>query len=451
MFAGARPVWGRLWSTRAALVAARPVVDATSGTAASRAWSVAALLVAVSDALAARFGACTVQGELSGFTRAASGHCYFTLKDAEGAAAALRCAMFRRAASLLDFAPRDGQHVELRGRIAVYEPRGEMQFVAESMRPLGAGSLYEQFLLLKAKLEGEGLFDAARKRTLPAFAHRVGIVTSLAGAVLHDMLTTLARRAPQVEVLVYPSLVQGGEAPAALLQALGAAARRNEVEVLIVARGGGSIEDLWAFNDERVVRAVAAMPMPVVSGVGHETDVTLCDFAADVRAATPTAAAELVAPERDVLLVALAQTARRLQRSVASRMETQAQRLDRMALQLARPGQAVSRAQQQLQTLAYRRERALGRMLEGLAIRPMRLRELWQRAITARVHAERSRLAAIGGRLGSLDPTRVLARGYAFVLDERQRPVTSVCSVSAGQALALRWHDGTAKVRVEDQ
>ncbi len=417
----------------------------------ARALSVAALLVAVSDALAARFSVCTVQGELSGLTRAASGHCYFTLKDADGASASVRCAMFRRAASLLDFTPRDGQQVELRGRVTVYEPRGEMQFVVESMRALGAGSLYEQFLRLKAKLEAEGLFGAASKRALPAFARSVGIVTSLAGAALHDMLTTLARRAPQVRVIVYPSLVQGGEAPAALLSALNAAAERGEVDVLIVARGGGSIEDLSAFNDERVVRAVAALPMPVVSGVGHETDVTLCDFAADLRAATPTAAAELVAPEREALLGALAQSARRIQRSVVRRMEMQAQRLDRLALQLARPGQAVSRAQQHLQSLAHRRDMALRRLLDAQAAAPMRHRGRLHRALTARLHAEQSRLAVLGGRLGSLDPTRVLARGYAFVLDDRQRAVTSARAVEAGQALTLRWHDGTAKVRVENE
>jgi exodeoxyribonuclease VII large subunit len=426
------------------------VADA-QGLPGARAWSVAALLVAVSDALATRFSACTVQGELSGFTRAASGHCYFTLKDADGAAASVRCAMFRRAASLMDFAPRDGQQVELRGRVAVYEPRGEMQFVVESMRSLGAGSLYEQFLRLKAKLEAEGLFDAAHKRALPAFAQRVGIVTSLAGAALHDMLITLMRRAPQVRVIVYPSLVQGGEAPAALLSALNAAAQRNEVDVLIVARGGGSIEDLWAFNDERVVRALAALPMPFVSGVGHETDVTLCDFAADVRAATPTAAAELVAPERDALLGALAQAARRMRRSVARRLEMQSQRLDRLALQLARPGQAVSHAQQRLQALAHRRERAWSRVREAHAGAAARQRDRLRRAFTARLHAEHSRLAALGGRLGALDPTRVLARGYAFVLDVQQRPVVSAHAVQAGQPLALRWHDGQVEVRVEKQ
>lgn len=418
-------------------------------TGAPRVWSVGALLLAVGDALAARFSSCVVQGELSGVTRAASGHCYFTLKDAGGAAAAVRCAMFRRAASLLDFHPRDGQQVELRGRIALYEPRGEMQLVVESMRTLGAGSLYEQFLRLKAKLEAEGLFDAARKRPLPALAQTLGIVTSLAGAALHDMLTTLARRAPQVKVIVYPSPVQGVEAPAALVTALQTAARRCEVDLLIVARGGGSIEDLWAFNDERVVRAVAAMPMPVIAGVGHETDVTLVDFAADLRAPTPTAAAELALPARDELLAVLAQRGQRLRLLVAHRLESQTQRLDRLALQLARPAQALAQAHARLQALDHRRARALSRLLEVRRFAPQALRERLRRSAAAALHARAAHLAALGGRLAALDPAQVLARGYAFVLDAAQRPVPSAHAVQPGQPLTLQWHDGSAPVRVE--
>jgi exodeoxyribonuclease VII large subunit len=426
-----------------------PVAEASTPRLEPRTWSVGALLLAVSDALAARFSSCVVRGELSGVTRAASGHCYFTLKDADGAQAAVRCAMFRRAASLLDFVPRDGLQVELRGRLAVYEPRGEMQLVVESMRPLGAGSLYEQFLRLKAKLEAEGLFDRSRKRELPALAMRVGIVTSLAGAVLHDVVTTLARRAPQVQVIVYPSLVQGPEAPAALLAALAAAAQRDEVDVLIVARGGGSIEDLWAFNDERVVRAVAAMPMPVISGVGHETDVTLTDFAADVRAPTPTAAAELAVPARDELLADLDDTARRLRTLLRHRLESQAQRLDRMALQLARPAQALARSRQRLQTLEHRLARSLARAVDPqpAALRRQldRLRSAMARALVARA----ARLDTLQGRLEALDPTQVLRRGYAFVLDAQQRPVLSAREVTPGQALALQWHDGAVRARVE--
>ncbi|MFM8899873.1 MAG: exodeoxyribonuclease VII large subunit, partial [Burkholderiales bacterium] len=259
-------------------------------------WTVSALVRAVADALASRFALCSVRGELSGFSRAASGHCYFSLKDADGGDALVRCAMFRRAASLLDFNPQDGQQVQLRGRLVVYEPRGELQLVVESMQRSGEGALMEQFLRLKAKLQAQGLFDAQRKRALPVFPRAVGVVTSLGAAALHDVTSSLARRAPHVPVVVYPSLVQGPQAPSALVEALRLASQRNEVDVLILCRGGGSLEDLWAFNDEAVVRAVVACSMPVVSGVGHETDVSLVDFAADLRAPTPTAAAEMVAP-----------------------------------------------------------------------------------------------------------------------------------------------------------
>ncbi|WP_457428010.1 exodeoxyribonuclease VII large subunit, partial [Roseateles sp. P5_E7] len=288
-----------------------------------RVWGVAGLLEAVSQSLAERFSVVVVGGEISGFTRAASGHCYFGLKDADGLAASLRCAMFRRAAAMLDFTPGDGSLVELRGRVAVYEPRGELQFVVEAMRRAGAGTLYEQFLKLRARLAAEGLFDEDAKRPLPMLPRRIGVVTSTAGAALHDVLTALARRAPQVEVVVYPSPVQGVEAPPALVNALRIANDRAEVDLLLLVRGGGSLEDLWAFNDERVVRAVAASALPVVCGVGHETDVTLCDLAADLRAPTPTAAAELAAPSRDALLQMLAS----LERSISLRTEQRLQSL----------------------------------------------------------------------------------------------------------------------------
>ena len=227
-----------------------------------RVWSVSALIAAVAEVVDAGFAACTVRGEISGFSRAASGHCYFSLKDPDGGAA-LRCAMFRRAAQLAGWLPRDGDAVELRGRLAVYEPRGELQFVVEALQRSGAGALYERFLKLKALLGAEGLFDASAKRPLPPFPRAVGVVTSLAGAALHDVATTLARRSPHVRVVVYPSLVQGNEAPAAPCEAISRAAARNEVDVLVVCRGGGSFEDLWAFNDERVVRALRSTPMPV--------------------------------------------------------------------------------------------------------------------------------------------------------------------------------------------
>jgi exodeoxyribonuclease VII large subunit len=424
-----------------------PVVEA-AGAAGPRVFSVGALLLAVGDALAARFSACSVQGELSGFTRAASGHSYFTLKDAEGAPASVRCAMFRRAASLLDFSPRDGQQVELRGRLALYEPRGEMQFVVESMRALGAGSLYEQFLRLKAKLEAEGLFDAARKRALPRHAQRIGLVTSLAGAALHDLLSTLARRAPQVAVVIYPSLVQGEQAPAALVAALASAAERREVDLLIVARGGGSIEDLWAFNDERVVRAIAALPMPVISGVGHETDVTLADFAADLRAPTPTAAAELAAPARNELATHLDALAQRLRRRLRQRLDDEAQRLDRRAMQLARPGAWLRREAQALQALAVRLRQASATRLagerEGLRRRGVALLH----GVALRRVRGQAALDGLAVRLAALDPQRVLARGYALVQASDGALVTRPAQLRAGQALRLSLAEGAAEVEL---
>jgi exodeoxyribonuclease VII large subunit len=427
-----------------------PVVEPGAATAGPRVWSVGALLIAVGDALAARFSACAVQGELSGFTRAASGHCYFTLKDGEGAAASVRCAMFRRAAMLVDFTPRDGQQVELRGRIALYEPRGEMQFVVESMRALGAGSLYEQFLRLKAKLEAEGLFDASRKRVPPSHPARVGVLTSLAGAALHDVLSTLARRAPHVRVVVYPSLVQGSEAPAALVGMLAQVAARSEVDMLIVARGGGSIEDLWAFNDERVVRAIAALPMPVISGVGHETDVTLTDFVADLRAATPTAAAELAAPARDELLADLGALSERVRRRMRQRLDMEAQRLDQRSWQLARPAAVLQRERQRLLGHA-------ARLAQIVALRVARSREAlareaqrWQQGPGMQLLRQRSRLETLHGRLEALDPTRVLSRGYALLQERDQgRVIRAPAQLHAGQDLRITLADGVAAVRIE--
>ncbi|MGE5116032.1 MAG: exodeoxyribonuclease VII large subunit, partial [Betaproteobacteria bacterium] len=321
-------------------------------------WSVAALVDAVSDALAARFAACTVRGELSAFTRAASGHCYFALKDADGAAALLRCAMFRRAGQLLAFAPSEGQLVELRGRLAMYEPRGELQFIVEFMQPAGAGALYEQFLRLKAKLQAEGLFDPTRHRPLPAHPRAIGVVTSLGAAALHDVLSVFERRAPHVGVVVYPSAVQGPDAPAGLVDAIGQANRRAEVDAILVCRGGGSLEDLWAFNDERVVRAIAGSELPVVSAVGHETDVTLADLAADVRAPTPSVGAELVAPAHAKLLDHLAALERRVERAARHRLDTLQQRLDRAAAHLVRPSQWLGRERLRLALLATRLPRA---------------------------------------------------------------------------------------------
>ncbi len=411
-------------------------------------WTVAALVHAVSDTLASRFAVCAVRGELSGFARAASGHCYFSLKDADGGDALVRCAMFRRAASLVNFSPADGQQVEIRGRLAVYEPRGELQFVVEAMQRSGEGALMEQFLRLKAKLQAQGLFDAERKRALPVFPTRVGVVTSLGGAALHDVTSAFARRAPHVQLIVYPSLVQGMQAPAALVAALQLASQRAEVDLLIVCRGGGSLEDLWAFNDEAVVRAVVACPMPVVSGVGHETDISLVDFCADLRAPTPTAAAELAAPATLDAVALLSARADQLQRSVHQQLDRQAQRLDRLALHLTRPVDVVQQASARLGLLAQRLNAAPQRWCErahsGLLQYATRLLQA-QRVQQTR---QRHRLDGLATRLAAANPEQVLQRGYTWLTNLQGAAVVSVHAVQVGQALNAVWADGQAQVQV---
>jgi exodeoxyribonuclease VII large subunit len=412
------------------------------------AWSVSALLLAAGDAMAARFGAVAVRGELSGFSRAASGHCYFSLKDADGAQALLRCAMFRRAAALVDFAPADGQQVELRGRLGIYEARGELQMVVESLQRLGAGTLYEEFLRRRARLAALGLFDAARKRPLPAFPQALGIITSLGAAALHDVLTTLRRRAPQVRVVVYPSPVQGADAPAALAEALRLAGARREVDVLLLVRGGGALEDLWAFNDERVVQSVAASPLPVVCGVGHETDLTLCDLAADVRAATPTAAAELAAPLRDELLAALRSAQAALQRGLERGVQQRAQRLDTLALRLGQPARALLGQARHLAEQARRLRLAVQRRRDAAADTPHRLASRLQRALAVQLRTQELRLTAAAQRFDAHDPHRVLQRGYAWVESADGRPVVSALALRPGQAVRAVWSDSRANMEV---
>ncbi|HEX6705050.1 MAG TPA: exodeoxyribonuclease VII large subunit [Albitalea sp.] len=424
------------------------VVEPVATPSARLVWTVAALVHAVSDALASRFSVCTVRGELSSFSRAASGHCYFCLKDADGQAALIRCAMFRRTAGMLDFAPADGQLVELRGRLALYEPRGELQFIVESMQRAGAGTLYEQFLRLKSKLESEGLFEAAGKRELPSHPRRVGVVTSLAAAALHDVLSSLARRAPHVAVIIYPCPVQGADAPEALVRALGLAARRAEVDTLILCRGGGSLEDLWAFNDERVVRAVAASPIPLVCGVGHETDVTLADFAADLRAPTPTAAAELATPAQADVAAALQGVQSRLVRRVRHLLDWQQQRLDAAGLRLARPTLALHR---QAATLAMLHRRLSAAVEQAVPLRNARLERhhgAMERAATTALSRHAQRLVSLDARLRSLDPQQVLRRGYAWLADESGEPVQSVGRLALGQSLQAVLADGSASVQV---
>lgn len=412
-------------------------------------WSVAALLSATGDALQARFGTVAVRGELASFTRAASGHCYFTLKDSDGAAAALRCVLFRRAAQALDFAPAEGVQVQVRGRLGLYEARGELQLVADSLQRLGTGNLYEEFLRRRARLQAEGLFNPERKRPLPPYPRTLAVVTSRAAAALQDVLTALARRAPQVRVVVVPAAVQGVEAPEQLVQALGIVSRREDVDAVLLVRGGGSLEDLWAFNDERVVRAVAACAWPVVCGVGHETDITLCDLAADLRAPTPTAAAELAAPPQADLLLQLRRLQQQAQRAVQRRLEAQAQRLDHLTLRLGQPGKALAGQQLALQAQGQRLERALAWARQAQQQRLAQNAQRLQRAVAVALQGQRQRLQGMAQALQAQDPARVLRRGYAWVTAEDGQPLTRAQGLQPGQRMTAVWADGRALARVE--
>jgi exodeoxyribonuclease VII large subunit len=412
-------------------------------------WRVADLLAALSGTLARQFAQVVVEGEIAGFTRAASGHCYFTLKDADGAPALVRTALFRRSAAELRFAPQDGQRVRANGRMALYEPRGELQFVAESLVPAGAGALYEQFLRLKAQLEREGWFDPARKRALPAHPRALGIITSLAGAALHDVCTALARRAPQVQLVIYPSPVQGAEAPARLRAALQAANARAEVDALLLVRGGGSMEDLWAFNDPELVRAVASSALPVICGVGHETDLTLCDLAADLRAPTPTAAAELAAPARADQWRQLQRWLGQLREAVQRRLDVHAQRLDRAALRLARPSQGLQRQSLRLARWQQRLQAATQARLTQAPDRLLRLEQRMARAVQIHLERQQQRLGRAGAQLEALSPQQVLARGFVWLSSPDGQALTRVGQLQPGLAVQAQLADGSAALRVE--
>jgi exodeoxyribonuclease VII large subunit len=407
---------------------------------------VGALCRAVADALEARFNPVAVRGEISGFSRATSGHCYFSLKDEAGQ---LRCAMFRRAAGLLDFSPRDGDQVEVRGRLAVYEPRGDLQLVVESLRRAGQGALFEQFLQRKANLEAEGLFDTARKRPLPAMPRTIGVVTSLAAAALHDVVTALRRRVPHVSVVIAPAAVQGANAPSEIVRSLQALYTRTPaVDVILLVRGGGSIEDLWAFNDEMLARTIVQSPVPVISGVGHETDFTIADFCADLRAPTPTAAAELVSAPRELWLGALALLEERLDEALSARLDALSQRLDLAASRLGRPSALAARQQVRLAHHAQRLHYAMLSRVQRLAQTRQSL-ELgvsvgFRSALTR--HDERLDRAAL--RLQLLDPALVLQRGYAWLTTPDGLAVTSVQQLVPGYEVRARLADGSADLAV---
>lgn len=416
-------------------------------------WQIGALCRAIADALDARFNPVAVRGEISGFSRASSGHCYFVLKDETGQ---LRCAMFRRAAGLLDFSPRDGELVEVRGRLGVYEPRGDLQLIVESMGRAGQGALFEQFLRLKARLEAEGLFDAARKRPLPALPRGIGVVTSLGAAALHDVVTALQRRVPHIPVVVAPAAVQGSNAPAELVAALsqlyrlaaGGEAGAATIDVILLVRGGGSMEDLWAFNDERLARTLAESPVPVVCGVGHETDFTIADFVADLRAPTPTAAAELAAQPRSVWLHGLDLMHTRLCDGVMRQLDVQSQRLDLAVSRLGRPSLRLARQKlnltAQMQRLRYGVTQTLQHSARQLQSVETQLPQQVQRSVEGR----QLRLDRAALRLGLLDPTLVLRRGYAWLSDAEGQTISSVAQTFAGQALQATLADGKVDLTV---
>jgi exodeoxyribonuclease VII large subunit len=409
-----------------------------------------------------------IAGEISNLTRAASGHWYFTLKDDN---AQVRCAMFRHKNQYLDWRPENGMQVEARALVTLYEQRGEFQLSVENLRRSGLGALYEAFEKLKARLGAEGLFDESRKKPLPRFPRCIGIVTSPAAAALRDVLTTLRRRMPGIPVVLYPAPVQGEGAGEKIAAALRSAAQRGECDVLILCRGGGSIEDLWAFNEEAVARAVAASPIPVICGVGHETDFTIADFAADRRAPTPTAAAEMASPERLELLHRLDGLESRLRRRMSHALEQRMQQLDYLARRLVYPGERLTMRETHLGHLRRRLEQAATRALGEQAWRIERLSQRWRlgrpdlpalharldglderlsRAAGQNLSAHREVLARLDGHLRNLNPQTVLERGFSLTQDAHGNIVRDSATLAAGDLLRITFAKGASHAQVRD-
>ncbi len=415
---------------------------------APRIWQVGALCRAIADSLEARFNPVAVRGEVSGFSRASSGHCYFSLKDSQGQ---IRCAMFRRAAGLLDFVPRDGEMVEVLGRLGVYEPRGDLQLIVESLSRAGQGALFERFLQLKARLEALGLFDPARKRPVPLLPRGVGIATSLGAAALHDVVAALRRRAPHVPVVLAPAAVQGSQAPGELVRALLALyerARQGELDVILLVRGGGSIEDLWAFNDEQLAHTIVQSPVPLICGVGHETDFTIADFCADVRAPTPTAAAELAAQSREAWADGLQALGGRLQGAVDRRLDVAGQRLDQAASRLGRPLARIAGQQLRLGRAAHRLRYAVLGRIHNEGSRVIAQQSGLRQAVQVRLQLGTQSLDRSRLRMELLDPRLVLQRGYALLADTAGRPITRAAETHPGQPLVATLADGEVALTV---
>ena len=410
-----------------------------------------------------------VRGEISNFVNAASGHWYFSLKDAQ---AQVRCVMFRHKSQYLDFKPANGMQVEVLALPTLYEARGDFQLTLEKMRPAGLGALYAAFEKLKSKLELEGLFDAGRKRALPFLPRQIGIVTSPQAAALRDVLRTLANRMPSMPVLLYPTPVQGSDAAQKIASAIREANERGECDTLIVCRGGGSIEDLWAFNEEVVARAIAASRIPVVSGVGHETDFTIADFVADLRAATPTAAALAAVPDAEDLKQRLQLSARHLARALSRSFEKHMQQLDYLQRRLIHPAQRMQQQRQYLDQLQQRLQLAQG---YGAQHQQWRWQALWQRLRAVRPevsvlqsrHVDYSRrlregmvrnlerhqakLTSLQQHLQHLDPTQVLARGYSMVRDANGKIVVDSAQVSKGAMLDVTFARGWVRTEVKEK
>jgi exodeoxyribonuclease VII large subunit len=417
------------------------------------------------------FGSLWLEAEISNFARPSSGHWYFSLKDA---GAQVRCCMFRQRNMLLGFAPRDGQKVLVRARIGLYEPRGEYQLLIDHMEDAGLGALKRQFDELAAKLAAEGLFAPERKRPLPALPKRIGVITSPSGAAIHDILHVLARRFAAIPVLLYPVAVQGAAAAAEIVAALKLAGRRAECDVLILARGGGSLEDLWAFNDEALARAIGACPIPVVSGIGHEIDFTIADFAADVRAATPSAAAEIVAPDAEEWAASLRRLRERLQRALRQRIDTHRERLRWLIgrAELVNPEARLAQQGQRLDELEQRASRALRQILaDRRSALGLSVSRLWQLSPAARLQGTAARHAALFARLraaglqqlnrarerlaplvrtlNAVSPLATLDRGYAIVSLEGGAILRDAKDATAGTIIEARLSQGRIRAKVE--
>ncbi|MDC7823910.1 exodeoxyribonuclease VII large subunit [Pseudomonas sp. BLCC-B13] len=410
-----------------------------------------------------------VEGEISNLAKPASGHLYFTLKDSQ---AQVRCALFRQNAARVRQALRDGLAVRVRGKVSLFEGRGDYQLILDTVEPAGDGALRLAFEALKEKLSAEGLFASERKRALPAHPQRIGIVSSPTGAVIRDIISVFRRRAPQVALTLIPTAVQGREATAQIVRALQLADRAG-FDAIILARGGGSLEDLWCFNEEAVARAVADCVTPIVSAVGHETDVSISDFVADVRAPTPSAAAELLAPDSSDLQRRLDSLSRRLALSLRTRLSREQLRLDGLARRLRHPGERLRQQAQRLDDLDMRLRRAFAQQsssrqerlarLEGrlhaqhpgraLALLRQRLDSLGERlprAIELQLRQQRRQLENLAQTLHIVSPLATLGRGYSILLDERGQAVRSAAQTHPGQRLKARLGEGELDVRVED-